>query len=428
VTFALERTETPRLSDAVRRSGDRLPATLLGICVALIPILRPVLPGNSAAADPLLLVAVLVVLIWARSVGARLHLPYAFPMGISIIAGALGAIAGRFPGKAGLALGQDIFLLVWAGVIVTACRTPGALRTVLKWWAITAIGWALLLLAAVNVGATGLAGEAANNGGRAALTFRDPNLAASYFVPSLAILWATSTPRALWLRIVATAALLAALLYTGSNGGLIALGVLVAVVALVKLARRATPIMALAVGTIIALAAGGALLALSPQSLATKADRGNHFLVDSLGRATESVGTRQQLFKETLSMYRNDSLLGNGPGTTQSELSARQAPYVKEAHNDYTAALAERGILGGFALVLLFANVGARCARLRPRRLRPEWRAVVPYPEYLIGAVLGFATSGFFYEVLHFRHLWLLLAVIATLGIHGSVAPTEETA
>jgi O-antigen ligase len=348
-------------------------------------------------------------------------------MSISIIAGALGGLAGHFPGAAGLALGQDIFLLLWAGAVVTACRTPETFRTLISWWAITAIGWALLMLAAITVGATHLAGEAANNGGRAALTFGDPNLAASYFVPSLAIVWAVSVPRARWLRILASGALLTALLYTGSNGGLIALIVLIAFVGLVKLARNGSLILALATGSLLALVAIVPLFLLTPQSLASKAHRGNHFLVDSLGRATESVGTRQALFRETLGLYRNDGLLGNGPGTTVLELRAREAAYVKEAHNDYTAALAERGILGGLALVILFATVSARCARILSRRLHPAWRVVLPNPEFLVGAALGFAVSGFFYEVLHFRHLWMLLALIAVVDIYGFSDDAERS-
>src|SRR5439155_17350795 len=197
------------------------------------------------------LAGIFTVLIWARSVGAAVHLPYALPMSISIIAGALGALAGHFPGIAGLALGQDIFLLLWAGAVVTACRTPESFRTLVTWWAISAIGWAVLMLGAIAVGATHLAGEAANNGGRAALTLGDPNLAASYFVPSLAIVWAVSVPHARWLRILASGVLLTALLYTGSNGGLIALLVLVAFVGLVKLGRNGSLILTLAAGSLL---------------------------------------------------------------------------------------------------------------------------------------------------------------------------------
>ena len=83
--------------------------------------------------------------------------------------------------------------------------------------------------------------------------------------------------------------LLTALLYTGSNGGLIALLVLVAFVGLVKLGRNGSLILTLAAGSLLGLVAIAALFFLSPQTLASKADRGNHFLVDSLGRATESV-------------------------------------------------------------------------------------------------------------------------------------------
>src|SRR5947209_6649479 len=113
MTVALQGIEFRSGVTMARRGGEHLPIPLLGICIALMPLLRPALPGNSAAVDVFLLAAVLIVLVWARGIGATLHMPYALPMAISIVAGALGALAGHFPGPSSLALGQDIFLLVW---------------------------------------------------------------------------------------------------------------------------------------------------------------------------------------------------------------------------------------------------------------------------------------------------------------------------
>jgi len=76
---------------------------------------------------------------------------------------------------------QDIYLLVWAAVIANIIRTPKALRTLLRVWILSGAAWAVVLIGGVVTHHPGIAGEVAANGGRAQLTFGDPNLAAGYF-------------------------------------------------------------------------------------------------------------------------------------------------------------------------------------------------------------------------------------------------------
>jgi O-antigen ligase len=149
-------------------------------------------------------------------------------------------------------------------------------------------------------------------------------------------------------------------------------------------------------------------------------------LHDSLGRADESSGTREVLIRETFGLYLHGNLVGVGPSRTKDTLQAEAAPYVKEAHDDYTAALVERGAGGAAALVLLMWVVGTRFTRSVTRPMRPDIKAVVPRPEYLLALVLVFAASGFFYEVLHFRHLWALLGLGAGIDPAASRAETSH--
>ena len=88
-------------------------------------------------------------------------------------------------------------------------------------------------------------------------------------------------------------------------------------------------------------------------------------------------------------MAAGESPLGLGPGGTKAALVAEQSPYVKEAHNDYLAAVVERGVLGGAALAALIALVavrarriagGMRCGRSSPRIPRPELLAAAAGP------------------------------------------------
>ncbi len=134
-------------------------------------------------------------------------------------------------------------------------------------------------------------------------------------------------------------------------------------------------------------------------------------LHDSLGRADESSGTREVLVSEAFNLYLHGDLAGAGPGRTKASLQAAAAPYVKEAHNDYTATLVERGALGGAGLVLLIWVIGTRFSRVSGWQQPPWVRELLPRPEYLLGLVCAFATAGLFYEVLHFRHFWALLGI-----------------
>ena len=89
------------------------------------------------------------------------------------------------------------------------------------------------------------------------------------------------------------------------------------------------------------------------------------------------------------------------------------------AHDDYAASLVERGVLGALALVCLFVIVLARCRRIAARGLRPSYASIFPRPELLGAAVIGMFISAMFYQVLHFRHLWALLGLVAAVDLWG---------
>jgi O-antigen ligase len=136
---------------------------------------------------------------------------------------------------------------------------------------------------------------------------------------------------------------------------------------------------------------------------------------DSIGRSNESSDQRQQLVSEGMRLYFQGDAIGVGPGRTKATFAAESAPYVKEAHDDYVATLVERGYLGGLGLAVLIVSIAVRFGRVRWRSLSPEVREIVPYPALLLGLGCTFLVSAFFYEVLHFRHLWALLGLAAGL-------------
>lgn len=409
----------PDISDARRgRAVDsRFAEVAVAAAVAALPLLRPTGPGNSALVDILIAFAVITVLAWVAAAGLRLRTPYAVSVGVMVVGGSIAALANDVSLHSIVALFQDLTILAWCAAVANIARRPGQLRTILHTWAIASVAWAWLLVVAVATHQDTLAGITARTGTRAALTFGDANIAGNYFVVSIFIIAATRYPRTRPRRALAYLGLLAALALTGSNGGLIALVAGTGTVLVAGLVRRAGIVPAVALVCIVApLVLLGAAHVGQVQRSAQ--DPGS-ILHNSIGRGTESRTSRLTLLSESFNLYLDGSLLGRGPGSTKDVLLAEQSPYAKEAHSDYTATLVERGVIGTLGLLLLLGAVGVRARVLVSRPLTPGFAAVIPRPYALLGALVAVLLSAMFYEVLHFRHVWALLGVVAAVAALG---------
>jgi O-antigen ligase len=386
------------------------------VAIVLLPLLQPAGPGNSAPVDVAIAVAIVVVALATACAHARHHLPYAVPVGVLVLAGSIAGLLRATTATTLLALFQDLFLLAWAATVVNVARDTRALRVVFGAWAIASICWAGVLMVALLVGNDGLAGITARNGGRAALTFSDPNLAASYFVVSFAIVAASRVPRPPVLRALAYALLVAAIVAAGSNGGLIGLAIVVLVIGFASLARRLGTVAAIAVACLLAIPSAF-VVGTAFGSLTRQAQDPGSSLHDSLGRLSSSVISRGTIFGEDLRLAAQGDLIGIGPASTKAVLERDQAAYVKEAHNDYLATFVERGLMGAIGLILLIGAVALRARVALHRTGEPAVLSAVPNPAALVAALVAVLVSAGFYEVLHFRHVWALLGVVAAVGL-----------
>lgn len=388
--------------------------------VALLPFLKPSGPGNSSPVDVAFAVSIGVFLLWAGYTGQALRMPFALAVGVIMIGGAVGALAGPLPASGLLALAQDFILLVWCAVVVNIARSAHAFHWLLRAWTWSAFGWALLLLAALATGNVGLAGVTDRTGVRASLTFGDPNYAANYFFVALMIVMATRMPRRRSIRIIVYAALLAALASTGSNGGILAFSVGLAVIVVFYVARRwgTVPLLAtLCVGGAIGLLGLVAVQNLPIEQWAR--DSGQPLLRDSIGRSSQSAQERAWLITETIGLYEQGAPWGLGPDSTKPLLQTQLAPYAYQTHDDYIEAIVERGVIGAFGLILLIGSVGTRTWAVATKPLAPAFAQLFPSQSPLFGAVAGLAVSASYYQILHFRHVWTLFAVIAALYLWG---------
>jgi hypothetical protein len=173
-----------------------------------------------------------------------------------------------------------------------------------------------------------------------------------------------------------------------------------------------------ATGLTIGLAATAFFTVLPLNQLRQWAANSNQpLLVNSIGRSAQSSSERSLLIHELIQLYEGSSgVLGTGPASTKPLTTTLLYPYANEAHDDYLAALSERGALGLFAMLLLAGSVAAKASPVVRRPLSAPFAAAVPRPAGIVAALITVSLNSFYEEVQHFRLLWLLFGIVAVLS------------
>ena len=401
--------------EAARRERVALAAT--ATAVALLPLAVPQGPGNVAPIDLLVVMAVLAAMLWAATSGMPWRFPFAVPVALAIVGGAIGALFGPAPGLGAIALVQDILLVAWCWSVANVAHSARNLRIILAAWTYSAIGWAFLAFVGMATGTQVLTGQVEKQGTRLQLTLADPSYTANYFFISMMVMWATRRPRRRLVRYGAYAALLSAIVATGSNSGMVAVAVGFTVAAGLGMYRRFGLLAAVATLACAVVFAGVAASTVSLSSIQASAhDSRWSFVRQGIGRSSDSAGQRESLVRESVRLYTIGNPLGEGPVSTKPRLRAEMAPLVKEAHDDYLAALIERGPLGLVGILVLVSSLLLRAVHVATR-LPAGLGAVLPRPNALVGAMAGTLVGGTVYELLHVRHVWALFALVAAASM-----------
>jgi hypothetical protein len=281
---------------------------------------------------------------------------------------------------------------LWLAAYVSSVRRA---RIVLVAYVIAAAGSAALACLALFVQFPG--SEALTRGPRAEGLFKDPNVFGPFLVPAaLVLMEETVAPRLLRMRLPVKLALLSVLtlgvLFSFSRAAWLnyALGttVLLTVLALRRGGfRRAITLL------VVMLTAGAALIGAvaASSSLTFLEERASIQAYDTQRFGAQLSGV------DLATQYP----LGIGPG--QFELVSPIS-----AHSTYIRALAEEGVLGLFvllAIMLLTLGFAARNATLGVDTYGIGSAA-------LLGAWCGILANGVFVDTLHWRHLWLVAALI----------------
>ncbi|MBO2448260.1 O-antigen ligase family protein [Actinomadura barringtoniae] len=401
--------------------------------IASLPMLQPFGmgpgPGNTGLPDLTLVIVTATMLLWAGTRRLPVRWPYLIPTCLTIIAGGIAAIVND--GAGALTLVKDLFVLLWAVSIANLCRDPKTLKFAMRAWVWIGTFYALVMIVGFVLGIEALSGKQLD-GERAQFTFGDANYASNWFICVYFISRASHIPEKTWQRWTVCGILLAAEGLTGSNGGALALGAAIFLGYLFRLVREGKAHHAIAVGALATIVGGGGIAVLSVvdiQPYLQQASDASPILRDSIGRTTgESTNSRSTVLSTTVRMIKEQTHpWGIGPGRTEKDMLYNQETYVREAHNDYIAAVLERGFLGGIALIVLLCTVLLQCVRIARRNaLKPEFAAVVPRPELFGCLIAVFLISGLFYEVLHYRHGWAFFGLIAAVYLFGR-KETETT-
>ena len=400
---------------------------LLSGTIALLPLLVPRGPGQSAPVDAVALLFILFCLGGLLRRGRPLHLPAKGVLGLIVAASVVATAVSLSLSDSLLSLLVEAYLiLLFLCVANDLADDRAALRTALTVWTVAALIWAAVFVGfyyqVLPEGLQQLLVENSKGGGyRVSGASKNPNLGASYMMTSFFVLLASPWPRRRLARLGAAGFLLFAVYVTGSNGALFGLIAGVAVLAVAACLRGSrTPrqhLQVVGVATVlgVALLTAGLLLVGIPQVgvsdvRAVAARERGGVMEGNLGRLDRSVSSRLAIWSKAWNGTGSRMLVGVGPGAAPKiPFGARTVG--RGLHNDYLAFLVERGLLGLLGLltfcVIMLRWSGRLLAALPQEDAGGRWRAAG-----LAGAVVANLVLATNHESFHFRHVWLLFGLV----------------
>jgi len=399
----------PSTAPVRSRRSLLVPAAML----ATLPLVSVQGPGHMTVMDGVNIL--FMVVYWGRLLVRRDSL--AFPLLLPFWLIVLGSCGGLFAApdlvKALIAMGQDLYLYLWfitvAHFLVRQCRA----RDVAVVWVGIACLVALSTVADKHTGCFGGVLGGGFGGKRAVGTFENPNMFGDYLVTSFFLAWAVASSgrRVFYL---AMAALLAGVHATASNGALVSVLAGCVGVAAAQPTRRSLPYLgtACAVGAIV-LSLGVVFREQIAEGLLDMASQGRGAIG---GHAMKGADERLPLWMDAIESLKRWPF-GVGPANFNREGGLYSGDF-HGAHNDYVGMLTERGPIGLVGWIALLAALPAMILRLR-RSAAAGVRTLGIAP--LFGLVAAVAAHSLVIELFHFRHFWLVIAVIWAAATQASV-------
>jgi O-antigen ligase len=369
-----------------------------GVAVGLGFGLLGVVKVEPAPSDALLTIAIALAFATGRLDLRRVPGPAAAALVALLAMNLLSATAAVDFGGALRFLAITLYLVVFAVWLTLWLTTASRTRLVVRAYVAGAVASVAITLPALFgarfPGAESLVGESV----RAQGLFKDPNVFGPFLVPAVLIaLEEVLRPRVLGLRRSASAVVLAVLalgvVFAYSRAGWLNLAVGIVVMLCVLGARAdAGPRVAALLGVVVVLAALG---------VTAIGVTGSGDILRERAQAHQSYDTERFDAQRSGVRLAEEHVLGIGPG---------QFDVVQtiSSHSIYVRVLAEQGVLGLLALGALLGGTFALAAgnALAGRDTHGVGSAA------LLGAWCGLLANSAFVDTLHWRHLWLVAALI----------------
>ena len=364
-------------------------AVALGFALLGVVVIEP------APADGVFVVVMAVALVSRRFRLNAVPLPVIVALGALAVLNLLSAVQVADPERAASYFLISVFVVAIGLWLPSYVVTSGRARLVVRAYLVAAVSSAALGVLALFAPVPGA--EVLVEGGRAQALFQDPNVFGPFLIPPLLIVVEEIVqprllPARLVTKVVIAAILVLGVLFSYSRGAWLNLAVaLVVMGAALSLrrggARRALGLLAV-LGIAAAVVAGTVAATGSGDFLAERAQPQRY---DQQRFGGQRAGVEPALRYP----------FGAGPGQFESVAQI-------SAHSSYARVLGEQGFLGLLALLALLAftlGVGLKNAA-RGRGTYGIGSAA------LLGAWCGLLVNSFVVDTLHWRHLWIVAALI----------------
>jgi O-antigen ligase len=371
--------------------------------VALGVLLLGVVVVEPAPADGVFLIVIAVAMATGRFSVRDVPGPVLALLAVFAALNLMSAVQVADPERAAVYFTITLFLgvlAVWLTGYMTSVRRA---RLLVRAYLVAAVASAALGILALLAPVPGA--ELLAEGGRARALFQDPNVFGPFLVPALLIVIEEMLhPRLLAARLPVKALLLAvlalAVLFSYSRGAWLNLAVALVVMSVVMALRRGGGRRALALLAVVVAAAGaaGAIVA-ATGSADFLSERAQAQRYDTERFSAQRAGLRPaQTYP-----------FGAGPGQFESVAGI-------SAHSSYARALGEQGFPGLLVVLALFV-VTLGLAWRNAARGRSTYGIG---SAALLAAWCGLLASSAFVDTMHWRHLWIVAALIWTGAMLGS--------
>ena len=405
----------------------------LALIVCLIPIVVPSGPARLAFVDGLIVLglAAFAVLFLTRKEPVRV--PFMAPVLIIAVGSLAAVVNAESPSAAFLTMAQDAYLFLWFIMLVHLMRDRDLTAIQLTWICVANIIALVGIIIVLTQGHLSLLDIIKPKGKRAYGTFYDPNMFAGYLVMSMFFVLSMGPRLGRLVRWGSILLLSVCIIATKSNGGMLSLILGLVAWVMVRAWTQRIPPVALAASALLVVSLGLGALWMNT-GVGIGAAQLRDFQSNSfLARAGHSSAGRFTIWQNLQETYAR-SPLGIGPGNSRYltlSIEDRLRPnslQAKEAHNDYLAYAIERGPLGLLGLLALlgsaFGKLGAVARRRDGAQATPDTNG--PLVAAMTGALVASAAHALTIEVLHFRHFWMLMAIVCAIEARAAAGKTHS--